>query len=36
MAAVVKSDDFTQRLINSLDPYLRSIQHEVRRIRDGE
>lgn len=36
MAAVVKSDDFTQQLINSLDPYLRSIQHEVRRIRDGE
>jgi hypothetical protein len=36
MAAVVKSDDFTQQLINSLDPYLRSIHHEVRRIRDGE
>jgi len=36
MAAVVKSDNFTQQLINSLDPYLRSIQHEVRRIRDGE
>lgn len=36
MSAVVKSDDFTQQLINSLDPYLRSIQHEVRRIRDGE
>jgi hypothetical protein len=36
MAAVVQSDHFTQQLINSLDPYLRSIEREVRRIRDGE
>jgi hypothetical protein len=36
MAAVVQSDHFTQTLINSLDPYLRSIEHEVRRIRDGD
>jgi hypothetical protein len=36
MSAVVQSDHFTQQLINSLDPYLRSIEREVRRIRDGE
>jgi len=35
MAAVLKSDDFSQQLINSLDPYLRSIQKEVEQIRDG-
>lgn len=35
MAAVIKSDDFSQQLINSLDPYLRSIQKEVEQIRDG-
>lgn len=36
MVAVVQSDKFTQQLINSLDPYLRSIEREVRRIRDGD
>ena len=36
MAALVQSDQFTQKLIDSLDPYLRSIEREVRRIRDGD
>ena len=32
MAALIKSDDFTQTLIDKLDPYLRSIHQGVERI----
>lgn len=32
MAALIKSDDFTQSLIDKLDPYLRSIHKGVERI----